>query len=207
MRIRTIGSGLAALAVLGPAPGCSMLPATIPRPSMPTVVIPPLPFASRTIAPNPLVVPIADREVVWNEVVVVLDEYFPIASEDRLAGTIVTQPLVGSTIFEPWAGDSVDFEERFESTLQTIRRFAQVSIKPNPGGGIAVKVEVYKQIEDLAKPYGQLGARAVFNSPFPINRTREVVGPVPLPIQWTPRGRDNKLEQVILSRIQHDLAL
>jgi len=39
----------------------------------------------------------------------VLDEYFDIASENRLSGTIVTQPRIGSTLGEPWAGDSVDF--------------------------------------------------------------------------------------------------
>jgi hypothetical protein len=84
---------------------------------------------------------------------------------------------------------------------------AQVSVKPAPGGGYAVKVEVYKQLEDLGRPDRQMGGRAVFNSVFPINRTREVVGPVPAPLMWIPRGRDHTLEQVILSRIRHDLAL
>ena len=115
--------------------------------------------------------------------------------------------MIGATLGEPWRGDSVGFRERLESTLQTIRRFAQVTVKPAPGGGFAVKVEVYKQLEDLAKPDRAAGGRAVFNNVFPINRTREVVGPVPLPLQWIPRGRDHKLEQVILARLRHDLFL
>ncbi len=160
-----------------------------------------------TVSDNPLIVPSGDFELVWRSTIRVLDEYFELASENRLSGTIVTDPKVGSTLFEPWAGDSVGFDERMESTLQTIRRFSQVTIKPAPTGGFAVKLEVYKELEDLAKPDRQNGGRAVFNNVFPINRTREVVGPVPMTLAWIPRGRDHKLEQIILARIRHDLAL
>ena len=198
MRNRRIEAGLAVLgaAVLG---GCATMPEVN------------LPFASRylqeTVSENPLLVPSGDFEMTWRATVRVLDEYFDLATEDRLAGTIVTQPAVGSTLFEPWNGDSVGFQERLESTLQTIRRFAQVSVKPAPGGGYAVKVEVYKELEDLVKPDRQSGGRAVFFNTFPINRTREVVGPVPIPLMWIPRGRDHKLEQVILARLRHELVL
>lgn len=198
MRIRMIAAGMTAMAVVGWG-GCATMPEVT------------LPFASRfvreTVSPNPLIVPVGDFELVWKQSVRVLDEYFDIASENRLAGTIITEPMVGSTILEPWRGDSVGSSDRLESTLQTIRRFSQVTIKPAPGGGFSVKVEVYKQLEDLVRPDRQAGSRAVFNNLFPINRTREVVGPVPLPLQWIPRGRDHKLEQVILARIRHDLFL
>ncbi|MDB5352190.1 MAG: hypothetical protein JWN86_3437 [Planctomycetota bacterium] len=195
MRIKAIAAGLAALATL--VAGCATMPEVT------------LPFASRfireTVSPNPLIVSSGDFDLVWKQTIRVLDEYFDIASENRLAGTIVTQTQMGANLGEPWRGDSVGFHERLESTLQTIRRFAQVTVKPAPGGGFAVKVEVYKQLEDLAKPDRAAGGRAVFNNVFPINRTREVVGPVPLPLQWIPRGRDHKLEQVILARLRHDL--
>ena len=185
MRIRMIAAGLTALAVVGWG-GCATMPEVT------------LPFAGRylreTVSPNPLVVPVGDFELVWKQSVRVLDEYFDIATENRLAGTIVTQPVVGSTLLEPWRGDSVGFHDRFE-------------VKPASGGGYSVKVEVYKQLEDLGKPDRSAGSRAVFNNVFPINRTREVVGPVPLPLQWIPRGRDYKLEQVILARLRQDLFL
>lgn len=160
-----------------------------------------------TVSANPLVVPSNDFEAVWNGSIRVLDEYFDIASENRLSRTIVTQPHIGATLLEPWAGDSVGFRERLESTLQTMRRFAIVRVHDAPGGGYVVKVEVYKELEDLAKPDRQMGGRAVFNNDFPVNRTRDVVGPVPLPIQWLPRGRDTKLEQVILARLKRELFL
>jgi hypothetical protein len=160
-----------------------------------------------TVSPNPLVVPSADFETVWNGTIAVLDEYFDIATENRLSRKIVTQPRIGATLLEPWAGDSVGFRERLESSFQTIRRFAIARVTEAPGGGYAVKVEVYKELEDLAKPDRQMGGRAVFNNDFPVNRTRDVVGPIPVPIQWIPRGRDPKLEQAILAKLRHELFL
>ena len=217
MRIRTIAARLAAIApvALGFA-GCSAfqkdaplferpLESYLPPMTAPGLTFPDTNFLGTPVTPNPLVVPTEDFDRVWNEAVKILDEYFDVASENRLSGQIITQPKVGATLLEPWASDSVGFRERLESTLQTIRRFSQVTIKPAPGGGLAVKVEVYKQLEDLGKPSGAYGGRAVYNNIFPINRTREVVGPIPIPLQWIDRGRDPKLEQLILSRIAADL--
>jgi hypothetical protein len=163
--------------------------------------------APRPICDNPLIVPSADSETIWKETVAVLDEYFEIRSENRLAGTIITDPMIGATLFEPWRGDSVGFHERLESTLQSTRRFARVQIERVPGRGYSVKVEVLKELEDLPKPDRQSAGRAVFNNDFPVNRTREIVGPVPLPISWIPRGRDTLLEQAILNRIKDALFL
>jgi hypothetical protein len=161
----------------------------------------------RAVTPNPLVVPTGDFETVWNQTIAVVDDYFEIASENRLSHKIVTEPRLGATLLEPWYGDSVGFHERLESSLQTIRRFAIVTVNAAPGGGWAVKVEVHKELEDLVKPDRQSAGRATFTDNFPVNRTREIVGPVPLPAQWIPRGRDPKLEQVILNRIRNAMFL
>ena len=158
-------------------------------------------------APNPLAVPSAEFETVWKESVAVLDEYFDIANENRLSRTIVTQPMIGATLMEPWRNDSVDLGDRFEATIQTVRRHARVTVNTAPGGGYLVKVEVFKELEDMAKPDRQSMGRAVFNNDFPVNRTFETVGPIPLPVQWIPCGHDPKLEQVILDRIRNRLFL
>jgi hypothetical protein len=141
MRVRLIAAGIAVLAALGTT-GCALM-------------------APRVVADNPLMVPSADFEMVWKATIAVLDEYFDIATENRLSGKIVTQPKMAAMLGEPWNGDSVGFRERFESNLQTIRRFAQVTVKPAPGGGFAVKVEVYKELEDLVRPDRQAAGRAV----------------------------------------------
>jgi hypothetical protein len=164
-------------------------------------------IAPRPVCDNPLIVPSADFETVWRETVGAVDEYFDIRSENRLARSIVTDPVIGATLLEPWRGDSVTLQDRVESTFQTIRRFARVQIDPVPGRGYAVKVEVLKELEDLTKPDRQSAGRAVFNNDFPVNRTREIVGPVPVPLFWIPRGRDTRLEQVILNRIRDNLFL
>lgn len=187
MRLRMFAAGLVAAAVFGQS-GCSIV-------------------APRPVAENPLLVPSADFETVWKTTVAVLDEYFDIASENRLSRTIVTQPQAGATLIEPWNGDSVGFDERLESTIQTIRRFARATITEAPGGGFVVKIEVHKELEDLAKPERAAAGRAVFNNDFPVNRSREIVGPVPVPNGWIRLNRDSKLEQVILQRIRDGLFL
>src|SRR5271166_2255714 len=164
-------------------------------------------FAPRPVAENPLVVPNADFEVVWKKTVAVVDRYFVIASENRLSRTITTQPKISATLLEPWSPDSVSVSDRVESTLQTIRRFAIIKVEPAPSGGYLVKVEVRKELEDLVKPDRQAAGRAVFNNDFPVNRVREIVGPVPAPLGWIPRGRDPNLEQAILAGIRDSLFL
>jgi len=188
MRFRIFAAGLLAVGVLFAQAGCSIM---APRPK----------------AENPLLVPSADFETVWKTTVAVLDEYFDIASENRLSHTIITQPQSGATLLEPWNRDSVGFNERLESTLQTIRRFARATIEEAPGGGYVVRIEVHKELEDLAKPERAAVGRSVFNNDFPVNRTREIVGPVPVPNGWIRLNRDSKLEQVILDRIREALFL
>lgn len=190
-RLRLTAAALAATALVAQA-GCASVTRVI---------------APRPVSENPLIVPASDFEAVWRATLGVLDEYFDIRSENRLSRTIITDPVIGATLLEPWRGDSVGLHERLESTLQSIRRFARVQIEPVPGRGYSVKVEVLKELEDLSKPDRQMAGRAVFNNDFPVNRTREIVGPVPIPNQWIPRGRDTRLEQVILNRIRDALFL
>ena len=61
-------------------------------------------------------------------------------------------------------------------------------------------------MEDISKPVSQPATRPVFYNDFPVNRTREIVGPVQAPLGWISEGRDTNMEQVILSGI-HDALL
>ena len=186
---RQVGIGLLALVLTANHTGCSTL------------------MGTQAVATNPLSVPSADFETVWKACITVVDDYFDIATENRLQRKIVTQPKIGATLLEPWNADSVGFHERLESSLQTIRRFAIITVNPTSTGTFAVKVEVFKELEDLVRPERQLNGRAVFDNSFPVNRARDVVGPVPLPNGWIPRGRDTALEQTILGKIKSNLFL
>jgi hypothetical protein len=197
--VRAVGVSLVGLT--GSSPGCSTGPAGWRAPSVTKILSP------KPVAPNPLVVPSNDFENVWNKTVAVVDKYFDIESENRLSRKIVTQPQMGATLLEPWALDSVTLQDRWEASLQTIRRWAVIHVDPAPTGGFLVKVEVFKFLEDMAKPDRQAAGRAVFNNDFPVNRTREMVGPVPAPLGWILRGRDGDLEQAILAGIRDALFL
>lgn len=165
------------------------------------------PFRPEIVVPNPLNIPTNDFNAVWKTSLEVVDDYFDIATEDAMSQTIQTEPRIGATLLEPWYGDSADMHSRLEATLQTIRRFAIVRIEQaGTGSGYVVRVEVFKELEDLAKPDRQTSGRATFTSQFPVNRAREVVGPLPLASGWIPRGRDTRLEQKILERIKARLS-
>ena len=197
---QTVGLGMfATLAVL--QSGCTSLPSTWSAPSFAGL------FEERKPLVNPLRVPSSDFETVWNKTVAVVGKYFPIASENRLAGTIRTDSPMTGTLIEPWTPDSATFRDRLEATLQTYRKFALVQIEPAPTGGFLVRVEVMKELEDVPKPVNQPAGRAVFYNDFPVNRTREIVGSVPVPLGWIPQGRDTNMEQVILSEIRSALLL
>ena len=172
--------------------GCNSGPSGVRAPGVTRI------FSPAPVVVNPLVVPSTDFETLWNKTIAVVDKYFDIESENRLARTIKTQPQMGATIFEPWALDSATVEDRVEATLQTIRRVAIIHIDPAPTGGFLVKVEVFKFLEDMAKPASQPAGRAVFTNDFPVNRVREIVGPVPAPLGWINKNRDANLEQAIL---------
>src|SRR5207249_3562153 len=76
---------------------------------------------------NPLFIPPVDRELLWNQTVDAIDDYFRIEREDRVRqiggvlteGRIDTFPTTGSTIFEPWRVDSTPGYEKVHATLQS----------------------------------------------------------------------------------------
>src|SRR5437870_6899310 len=108
---------------------------------------------------NPLFIPPVDRELMWNQTVDAVDDYFRIEREDRVRliggvlteGRIDTFPTVGSTIFEPWRVDSTRGYEKLHATLQSIRRRATLRVIPVDGGYL-LDVVVQKELEDLDKP-------------------------------------------------------
>jgi hypothetical protein len=157
-----------------------------------------------------------DRDFVWDQVVDVVDDYFRVEREERvrLVGDLLTEgrldtyPRGGSTIFEPWNGDSADLYERWESTLQSIRRTALVRVIPAEAGFL-VDVQVTKELEDVPRPetgaVSSTNASALRNDNALRRVTNPLAGPPPT-IGWIPQGRDMALEQEILAHIQARLS-
>ena len=163
---------------------------------------------------NPILVPVADSEYVWTQIVDTVDDYFKIQHEERVrviggvltAGRIDTFPVVGATLLEPWRRDSTRGFERLHSTLQSVRRRAVIHVIP-VGPGFSIEAIVLKDLEDLNHP-----ENAAVGSTTPARhdgtlrqeRSEEVHGPVTL--GWIPQGRDLSLERELLRQIQGRLA-
>src|SRR5258708_7937203 len=102
------------------------------------------------VAGNPIFVPARNEDSAWEGTVDVVHDYFDIARENRILGSqpgiIETRYRIGASVLEPWHHDSHGLNNRVESTLQSIRRKAIISLTPAEGGYL-VSVEVFKEIE------------------------------------------------------------
>lgn len=171
---------------------------------------------------NAIVLPPLDAELVWTKMVDVADDFFKVHSEQRVVfangvpteGRIETFPQTGATVLEPWRGDSVGWNERWESTLQSIRRIATMRLTPDAAGW-RVEVAVDKELEYLPRPMRATTGGASFRNDdslyrygTPLPTLGQQVGDQPRPVAsptpnlgWIPLGRDAKLEQKMLSRL------
>jgi len=158
---------------------------------------------------NPLFFPVADRELLWNQLVDAVDDYFRIEREQRVQevggvlteGRIITFPTNGATHLEPWHRDSTPGYERLHSTFQSLRRRAEVRVMPR-NNGYFVEVVVFKELEDVNQPEGATvrGAAMRHDGSLTRNETPDPDGPVTL--GWICLGRDIGLEQQILTELQ-----
>lgn len=154
------------------------------------------------IVSNPVFVPANSQHAAWERAVDVLhDFHFPIARENRLDGVIETDYRVGSNVLEPWHADSVGADNRLESTLQSIRRKVKVDLTPVEGGYL-VGVEAFKEKEDVAGVVENTTGAATFRKNTPLERNLTVVVGQGNPSGWYFLGRDDDLEQAILSQMQ-----
>jgi hypothetical protein len=168
---------------------------------------PSMPAAPPAIYNNPIFIPIANHECVWEEVVAVMSGYFRIAEERpiRMAGNMPTEgilttlPEISPTIFEPWRHDTVDQPQRVENTLQTMRRRAVVHVVPAPEqNGHWIHVAVFKELEDNRHPDHATAGTATLRYDRSLTRIVNPVTDEPITKGWIGKGRDVPLEQYII---------
>jgi hypothetical protein len=163
---------------------------------------------------NPILVPVVDDELAWEQIADVVSDYFTIAREQqaRRSGEVWTEGRIetayqgGATWLEPHRHDSVGSFNRWESTFQTIRRIATVRVIPDPGGYL-VEVVVQKELEDLPRPEHATAGAATFltDNAIPSQRVAAVSHTFSSP-RWLPVGRDPALEARMLADIHARLA-
>lgn len=164
--------------------GCTTIPSAVPPVS------------------NPMFVRANNPEDAWERTVDVVHEYlFEIERENRLGGLIETRYKTGSGVLEPWHGDSVGLDSRLESSLQSIRRKAFVSVTP-VDGGFLVGVEAHKELEDVARAANLQGAATFLDDNQLQQRDLNPVVGQATPSAWIPKGRDAALEQAMLRSLQ-----
>ena len=161
---------------------------------------------------NPILVapgeprPTAYAEV-FDRVLSVVTDYFPIADSNRYDGQIVTRPSIAPGVLQPFRGGSPEPRERLLATLQTYRYICRVRIRTADVGGYLVQVEVFKQLKDDPQPVGAANqGLAVFRETPGVDQVlllvQEVGVPAPVGERWINKGRDTGIEQDILRRIR-----
>jgi hypothetical protein len=158
--------------------------------------------------PNPLELPPQADQFVWSQVVDTIDDYFRVAREQPvqnsdgmiLDGRLETAYQIGASLAEPWRKDSTAGFERLQSSLQSIRRRAIVTVRPQ-GAGYMIEVIVQKDLEDTDRSQFATEIPTVQRHDGTVIRRNEVFGENPETLGWIPLGRDTSLEQVILNDI------
>lgn len=185
--------------IVGVSAGCRLFA----PPVMPHDMVEPI------LLENPMWVPATDVDLVWDQVVDAIDDYFKIEREERLrlVGNVLTEgrletfPLPGATFFEPWRRDSTPGFERWQSTLQSIRRRATARATPSRGG-FEIEVIVSKELEDLFQPEQSTVGGATLRHDGSVVRTPTNPRTGQVSLGWIPLGRDVALEQRILADLQ-----
>jgi hypothetical protein len=158
---------------------------------------------------NPVSIPIANYQLVWDGVEQIVKDNFRIDRDDpvRLIGNtlypgrIDTFPMPGATILEPWYHDSANDYERLESTLQSIRRYAVVKVIPAQNGGFWVDVAVFKELENLRQPEHSTAGSATFRNDASLSPRIKPDQVLSINQKWIPQGRDTAAEQRIIGQI------
>ena len=156
-----------------------------------------------TIQPNAIEISADRYDLMWERTVAVLNDFhFSIARESKIEGIIETDYRAGSNLLEPWHHDSVGFENRLESTVQSIRRRVIVTFQTSSPGMVVVNVRVDKEIEDVPGLAANYEGGATFAEAQPLQRDLDqVVGQVGAS-RWLHRGTDPALESELMQRIR-----
>jgi hypothetical protein len=158
---------------------------------------------------NPILVPVTDDQLAWDQIVDVVSGYFHVTREQQARrsgdawseGRIETIAQSGATLLEPQRGDSVGWFNLWESTFQSIRRTAVIRVIPDPNGYL-VEVVVQKELEDLPQPEKSTIGSATLRheGALPSHRIADVGRTAQSP-RWISQGRDPALEQRMLADI------
>ena len=144
-------------------------------------------------------------DAAWNAAVETLEAHFPVYTSRKKSGEILTEFEITYGQFEFWRDNSASARDRWENTVQTIRRRAHAQLSRVSDTETSLELVVEKERRDRARQ----GARfsfATFASIFDpkVNaldrRLRE-----PTSEEWAPLGRDRLMEALLIEEIRRRL--
>ncbi len=173
-----------------------------------TLSIPSITLGPKTNLANPINVNTQDSEFLWNQIVDTVEDYFQIKSEQRptrdntqwFEGRLETFPQIGATYLEPWRKDALEGFQRWQSTLQTMRRTANMRVIPT-NEGFSVGIEVIKELEDVDRSQFSSEGSAIARHDGTIVRTSANLAGQPITLGWIRQENDADLEQRLLREI------
>lgn len=163
-----------------------------------------MPRYAPILVENPIFLPQGpdDYNTVFNRVHDAVNDYFDIQYSNIFAGQIETRPQVTAGVWDTVKLNAYSFSELLESSFQTIRRTAFVTIMPAECGGYFVKVQVIKELEDLPQPVHANSGAATLRHENAVERPPTVVDTPYVSRGWILLGQDLELEQLLLKRIR-----
>jgi len=202
---RTRAFGLAAAVLFAALTGCRFWN----RP----LITPVATINQKEALPNPMLIPLNDRELIWNQLVDEVDDYFQIDREQRvqevggvlMEGRIETFARTGSTVLEPWRRDSTPGFEKLHATLQSVRRQATIRVIPQANGYL-VDVIVRKELEDVDHPERATVGTNTARHDGSLVRNERYRDEGPATLGWITIGRDVSLEQQMLYELRGRLS-
>ncbi|MDR2346129.1 MAG: hypothetical protein LBE18_08700 [Planctomycetaceae bacterium] len=161
---------------------------------------------------NPVLIPSCDHEFLWEVLADAFDSHFeteremPIRFYDNVLteGRLDGKPKIGASLFEPWYSDSVGCKERFDCTLQTMRRRAILRVIPQVGG-YQIEVFVYKELEDNPRPLRSPVSTANIRFKEEVESFSDRIDIEQNTSGWIMIGRDVSMEQRLLREILYRL--
>jgi hypothetical protein len=147
--------------------------------------------------------------VLFDRVLDVVDDYFPIAYANRYEGRVLGRTTIAPGYEQPWRPGSPDKYERTLATLQSYRYRCEVRIREADPGGYFVQVTVRKELKDAPAPANASTAVPVFGDAGTVDRDQflvidpEVTTPLESPTdRWIPKGREAALEHAIIQKLR-----
>ncbi len=128
---------------------------------------------------------------------------FQIEKYDVENGVIRTQPLRGGQFFEPWRSDNAGRFNTAEANLQSIQRTAELTFQPQPTGvcmQCAVNTQRLSLPEEPIRSF--TSSPALYTASSQSKQALDVKDQRQEQMRWIDLGRDESLEQKIISRVQ-----